>query len=158
MVQEYGRYFGMKTVCFRCGCITGPEHRGAELHGFLSYLMKCAIEHRTYTIYGYKGKQVRDNLHANDLVRAFEFFINDPKIAAVYNIGGGFDANCSIREAISNCEEITDRKMDTRYNPDARIGDHRWWVSSNAKFIRDYPGWGINYDVNYLLREIHGRC
>jgi CDP-paratose 2-epimerase len=158
MVQEYGRYFGMKTVCFRCGCITGPEHRGAELHGFLAYLMKCAKEHRTYTIYGYKGKQVRDNIHANDLVKAFECFIKDPKEAAVYNMGGGREVNCSILEAVDMCEWFTGDKMDIKHNPDARIGDHKWWISNTNKFRNDYPEWELKNGVYTMLSEIHERC
>jgi len=116
--------------------------------------MKCAVEHRTYTIYGYKGKQVRDNIHANDLVRAFEYFIDDPKEAAVYNIGGGRAINCSVIEAIYMCERITDREMSVEHSSQARIGDHQWWISNNSKFMNDYPKWGLKNGVYMMLEEI----
>lgn len=154
MVQEYGRYFGMKTVCFRGGCLTGPRHSGTELHGFLAYLMKCAVTGTTYRVFGYKGKQVRDNIHSHDLIRAFEQFFRSPRSAAVYNIGGGRKSNCSVREAIAYCEEITGREMQWQYVDENRIGDHIWYVSDLSAFRRDYPEWDICHTVPDILREI----
>jgi CDP-paratose 2-epimerase len=155
MVQEYGRYFGMPTVCFRGGCLTGPNHAGAMLHGFLSYLMRCTITGEPYTVFGYGGKQVRDNIHSADLVRAFEEFKRAPRSAAVYNIGGGRRSNCSMLEAIEMCERIADRELHWELSDQARKGDHRWWISDLAPFERDYPGWQMEYDVEAILREIH---
>ncbi len=155
MVQEYGRYFGMKTVCFRGGCLTGPGHSGAELHGFLAYLMKCAVEGRPYTIFGYGGKQVRDNIHASDLVSAFVAFFRAPRSGAVYNIGGGRDVNCSVLEAIKRCEELTGRKMQYAVVEEARRGDHQWWISDVSAFRRDYPEWEYRYDLARLMAEIY---
>lgn len=155
LVQEYGRYFDMNTVCFRCGCITGPAHRGAEQHGFLSYLMKCAVSRKPYTIYGYDGKQVRDNIHAEDLVKAFDEFIQNPRSGAVYNIGGGRYSNCSMLEAVDFCEKIVEEGMDCKYSDKARLGDHKWWISSNKKFKKDYPNWSPRYDVKSILEEIY---
>jgi len=155
MVQEYGRYFGMKTACFRCGCLTGPGHAGAELHGFLSYLMKCAITGTEYRIFGYKGKQVRDNIHSEDLVDSFWHFFQAPREAAVYNMGGGRHSNCSMMEAIAICEEMTGKKMKTAYVEDARIGDHIWWVSDVRRFQRDYPEWRYRYDVRGIMESIY---
>ena len=129
LVQEYGRYFGMPTVCFRGGCLTGPNHAGTELHGFLSYLMRCTMTGEPYTVFGYGGKQVRDNIHAADLVAAFEAFHRAPRAAAVYNIGGGRQSNCSMLEAIELCQEITGRELDWSLGEENRIGDHRWWIS-----------------------------
>src|SRR5213596_346619 len=129
LVQEYGRYFGMPTVSFRGGCLTGPAHAGAELHGFLSYLVKCNLQSRVYKVYGYKGKQVRDNLHSADLVEAFAVFHERPTAGAVYNIGGGRLSNCSLLEAIELCESIAGRELVWELSPDARVGDHRWWIS-----------------------------
>jgi CDP-paratose 2-epimerase len=157
LVQEYGRYFGMSTVCFRGGCLTGPNHAGAELHGFLSYLMRCTMTGEPYTVFGYAGKQVRDNIHAADLVAAFEAFNSAPRPAAVYNIGGGRESNCSMLEAIELCEEIAGRPLDWTLSDDNRIGDHRWWISDLGPFKRDYPGWGIRHDVRGILQEIHDR-
>lgn len=154
MVQEYGRYFGMKTVCFRGGCLTGPGHAGAELHGFLAYLMKCCALGRPYTIYGYQGKQVRDNIHSHDLVRAFDAVFCDPRPGAVYNIGGGRLSNCSMQEAIALSEEICGRKMQTAYVPENRVGDHIWWIGSLAKFQAHYPDWTITYDIPRILEEV----
>jgi len=134
LVQEYGRYFNMKTVSFRGGCLTGALHSGAELHGFLSYLMKCAMTGEPYTIYGYKGKQVRDNIHSLDLVEAFYQFYSNPRQGEVYNIGGGRQNNCSILEAIDLCEEITGHKVNRTYNEQNRTGDHIWYVSNLKKF------------------------
>ena len=154
LVQEYGRYFGMPTVCFRCGCITGPAHAGAELHGFLAYLMKATATGSPYTVFGYGGKQVRDNIHAGDLARACLAFHRDPKVAAVYNLGGGRHANCSMLEAIGACEQIAGRELQWQLSEQARIGDHRWWISELGGFQRDYPEWSLSYDVDGLLREI----
>lgn len=155
MVQEYGRYFGMKTACFRGGCLTGPGHSGAELHGFLAYLMKCCVLGRTYRIFGYKGKQVRDNIHSYDLIQAFHAFYKSPRVAEVYNIGGGVYSNCSMQEAIALCESICEKRMDTAYVNENRVGDHIWWVSGLAKFESHYPAWKITYDVPAILREVH---
>jgi CDP-paratose 2-epimerase len=155
MVQEYGRYFGMPTVCFRGGCLTGPNHAGAMLHGFLSYLMRCTITGDRYTVFGYAAKQVRDNIHSADLVRAFEEFRRAPRSGAVYNMGGGRHSNCSMLEAIELCERIAGRRLDWELSDQARKGDHRWWVSDLAPFQRDYPDWTLEYDVEAILREIH---
>lgn len=155
MVQEYGRYFGMRTACFRGGCLTGPGHSGAELHGFLAYLMKCCTHGRPYQIYGYKGKQVRDNIHSHDLIRAFHAFYQNPRAGEVYNIGGGRDSNCSMMEAIALCEQISGKKMETIYHEENRVGDHIWWIGSLAKFQSHYPEWKITYGIERILREIH---
>jgi CDP-paratose 2-epimerase len=155
MVQEYGRYFGLPTVCFRGGCLTGPNHAGAMLHGFLSYLMRCTITGEPYTVFGYGGKQVRDNIHSADLVRAFEEFRQAPRSAAVYNMGGGRHSNCSMLEAIDLCEQIAGRALNWELSDEARKGDHRWWISDLEPFRRDYPGWAMKFDVGGILREIH---
>jgi CDP-paratose 2-epimerase len=155
MVQEYGRYFQMPTVCFRCGCLTGPNHAGAKLHGFLSYLMRCTMTGERYTVFGYDGKQVRDNLHSADLVRAFTLFHSAPRVAAVYNLGGGRASNCSMLEAIEMCERIAGRPLDYELSDQARMGDHRWWISDVDEFTRDYPEFRIEYDVEDVLRDIH---
>jgi CDP-paratose 2-epimerase len=155
LVQEYGRYFGIPTVCFRGGCLTGPNHAGAKLHGFLSYLMRCTISGEPYTVLGYAGKQVRDNIHSADLVAAFAAFHGAPKPAAVYNIGGGRESNCSMLEAISMCEQIAQRELRWELSDQNRIGDHRWWISDLEPFQRDYPGWDITYDIEMVLREIY---
>jgi len=155
MVQEYGRYFGIPTVCFRGGCLTGPAHAGAKLHGFLSYLMRCTVTGERYTIFGYDGKQVRDNIHSNDVVTAMEAFHAAPRAAAVYNLGGGRASNCSMLEAIAACERISGRELDYELSERARMGDHRWWVSDLAEWERDYPGWRLEYDLETTLREIH---
>jgi CDP-paratose 2-epimerase len=155
LVQEYGRYFDMPTVAFRGGCLTGPNHAGAKLHGFLSYLMRCTMAGDRYTVCGYGGKQVRDNIHSADLVAAFEAFHRAPRAGAVYNIGGGRASNCSVLEAIELCQEIADRELDWELSEANRVGDHRWWISDLAPFQRDYPGWGIRYDVEAVLREIY---
>jgi CDP-paratose 2-epimerase len=154
LVQEYGRYFGMPTICFRGGCLTGPGHAGTRLHGFLSYLMRCACTGDPYTVYGYEGKQVRDNIHAADLVAAFDAVHAAPRSAAVYNIGGGRESNCSVLEAIERCEAITGRPLQWTLSPDCRIGDHRWWITDLDEFRRDYPGWEITRGVDDVLREI----
>jgi CDP-paratose 2-epimerase len=155
LVQEYGRYFDLPTVCFRGGCLTGPNHAGTKLHGFLSYLMRCTMAGEPYTVFGYGGKQVRDNIHSADLVAAFHAFHSDPRAGAVYNIGGGRDSNCSMLEAISMCEAITGRELKWELSDTNRIGDHRWWISDLEPFKRDHPGWGITYDVDAVLREIY---
>jgi CDP-paratose 2-epimerase len=155
LVQEYGRYFGMKTGTFRGGCLTGPGHSGTELHGFLSYLMKCAVSGREYRVFGYKGKQVRDNIHSADLIAAFDAFHQNPRPGEVYNIGGGRFSNCSMQEAIALCEDIAGRKMQTVYVDRARVGDHIWWISSVEKFKSHYPTWRLTYDVRAILEEIH---
>jgi CDP-paratose 2-epimerase len=155
LVQEFGRYFDMPTVCFRGGCLTGPRHAGARLHGFLSYLMRCTVSGRPYTVYGYKAKQVRDNLHSSDLVDAFLAFHAAPRAGAVYNIGGGRVSNCSMLEAIALCERIAGRDLQWELSDEARIGDHMWWISDLGEFQRDYPGWAPRYDLERTLREIH---
>jgi CDP-paratose 2-epimerase len=157
LVQEYGRYFDMPTVCFRGGCLTGPNHAGTQLHGFLSYLMKCTMTGDPYTVFGYAGKQVRDNIHSADLVAAFEAFHRAPKAAAVYNIGGGRQSNCSMLEAIELCQQIAGRELRWSLGEDNRIGDHRWWISDLEPFKREYPSWDITHDVREILREIHDR-
>src|SRR4051795_13292687 len=134
LVQEYGRYFDMPTVCFRGGCLTGPAHAGAELHGFLSYLMRATVSGRKYRVFGYKGKQVRDNIHSFDLVEAFAEFITAPRAGEVYNMGGSRHSNCSMLEAIDLCEEISSRKLNWSYDETNRIGDHIWWISNVRKF------------------------
>lgn len=154
LVQEYGRYFGMATVCFRGGCLTGPGHSGTMLHGFLAYLAKCALTGTPYTVLGYKGKQVRDNIHSYDLVAAFWQFIQAPRPGAVYNIGGGRHANCSILEAILACERLTGRPMNWSYAEQNRTGDHIWWISDVRRFQRDYPLWQYRYDIDGMLGEI----
>ncbi len=155
MVQEYGRYFGMKTAVFRGGCLTGPGHSGAELHGFLSYLMKCAMTGREYKIFGYKGKQVRDNIHSRDLVSCFAHFAQAPRSGEVYNMGGSRHSNCSMMEAIAGCEEITGKKMNVSYVEDNRIGDHIWWIGDVRKFQAHYPDWRYTYDIRAILQEIY---
>ncbi|TFI54879.1 NAD-dependent epimerase/dehydratase family protein [Mastigocladus laminosus UU774] len=154
LVQEYGRYFDMKTATFRGGCLTGPSHSGTKLHGFLSYLMKCTMTGQTYQVYGYKGKQVRDNIHSYDLVNAFYHFYQTPRIAEVYNIGGSCYSNCSMLEAIQHCEAITDKKLEWSYVESNRIGDHIWWVSNVSKFQKHYPEWQLTYTVPEILKEI----
>lgn len=155
LVQEYGKYFGMKTGVFRGGCLTGPNHSGTQLHGFLSYLMKCAITGDHYTVFGYKGKQVRDNIHAYDLVNMFDHFYNAPRPGEVYNAGGSRYSNCSMLEAIQICEKITGRKMNTTYSEDNRVGDHIWWISDVAKFKCHFPRWKLTKNVEDILTEIH---
>ena len=155
LVQEYGRYFDMPTVCFRGGCLTGPSHAGARLHGFLSYLMRCTMTGTHYTVCGYAGKQVRDNLHSADLVAAFAAFHKAPRAGAVYNIGGGRVSNCSMLEAIDLCQEIAGRELQWELSDEARTGDHRWWISDLRPFQADYPTWVPEHDVPSILRQIH---
>jgi CDP-paratose 2-epimerase len=155
LVQEYGHYFEMPTVCFRGGCLTGPQHAGAKLHGFLAYLMKCTVTGTPYTVFGYGGKQVRDNIHSADLIAAFAAFHDSPRAAAVYNIGGGRSSNCSMLEAIEICERIAGRELNWEMGEEPRIGDHRWWISDLAPFQADYPDWELRYGVEDILREMH---
>lgn len=155
MCQEYGRYFGLNTGAFRGGCLTGPGHAGAELHGFLAYLMKCTAIGRPYTVFGYGGKQVRDNIHADDLVEALAKFHSAPRKGEAYNIGGGREVNCSMLEAIDVCQEITGRELDWSYTDDSRIGDHQWWISDISKFRSHYPDFKLTYDLERILREIY---
>jgi CDP-paratose 2-epimerase len=155
MVQEYGRYFGMKTAVFRGGCLTGPGHSGAELHGFLSYLMKCCMTGREYRIFGYKAKQVRDNIHSSDLVDAFVHFYRQPRSGEVYNMGGSRHSNCSMREAIAACERIAGKKLDWTYVDENRVGDHIWWISDVRRFQSHYPDWRYQYDTARIFEEIY---
>ncbi|MEX2285628.1 MAG: NAD-dependent epimerase/dehydratase family protein [Planctomycetaceae bacterium] len=155
MVQEYGRYFGMRTACFRGGCLTGPSHCGTQLHGFLAYLMRCAATGAPYTVFGYRGKQVRDNIHSADLIRAFAEFFRNPRSGEVYNIGGSRHSNCSMLEAIAICETITGRELQWSYAEQSRPGDHIWWISDVSKFSTHYPAWRLQYDVPDILAEIH---
>jgi CDP-paratose 2-epimerase len=155
LAQEYGRYFGMKTATFRGGCLTGPAHSGAELHGFLAYLVKCVVTGRPYTIYGYKGKQVRDNIHSYDLVNAFWHFFQRPKEGgAVYNMGGSRHSNCSMLEAIRMAEGLCGRELNYPLSDEARSGDHIWWISDVRRFRRDYPEWEYRYDMRKIMEEI----
>ncbi|OGX07981.1 MAG: NAD-dependent epimerase [Omnitrophica WOR_2 bacterium GWA2_47_8] len=155
MVQEYGRYFGLKTAAFRAGCVTGPQHSGAVLHGFLAYLMKCTVTSKKYSIYGYKGKQVRDNIHSYDLVNAFYHFYRRPRAGEVYNIGGGRQNSCSVLEAIKLCESISGKKLRYGYIDSARCGDHIWYISDLTKFKRHYPSWEQRFDLPATLEEIY---
>ena len=154
LTQEYGRYFGLKTGTFRGGCLTGPAHSGAELHGFLAYLVKCALIEKPYTVFGYKGKQVRDNIHSYDLVTAFWEYFQKPIPGAVYNIGGSRHSNCSMLEAIAYTEELTGKRLRYTLSETARSGDHIWWISDVRKFKGDYPGWDYAYDMKKILEEI----
>ncbi len=154
LVQEYGHYFNMKTACFRGGCLTGPNHSGAQLHGFLAYLVKCAITGQPYTVFGYKGKQVRDNIHSYDLINMFWHFYQNPRSAEVYNTGGSRHSNCSMLEAIQICEEMTDQKMNWTYTEDNRSGDHIWWISDVRKFQSHYPDWKYRYSLTDILTQI----
>jgi CDP-paratose 2-epimerase len=155
LVQEYGRYFGMYTACFRGGCLTGPNHSGTQLHGFLAYLMKCTMTGSPYTVFGYKGKQVRDNIHSADLIRAFYEFFKAPRIGEVYNIGGGRYSNCSMLEAIELCQQIAGKKLQWAYTEQNRTGDHIWWISDLTKFRNHYPAWQLQYNVPAILQEIY---
>jgi CDP-paratose 2-epimerase len=154
LVQEYGRYFGLNTATFRGGCLTGPAHSGAELHGFLAYLVKCAISGKTYTIYGYKGKQVRDSIHSYDLVNAFWHLSQNPRAGAVYNMGGSRHSNCSVLEAIELISQISGKSVNYAYSDEARSGDHIWWISDVRRFQQDYPDWSYRYDLNKIIEEI----
>jgi CDP-paratose 2-epimerase len=154
LVQEYGRYFDLKTGTFRGGCLTGPGHSGAELHGFLAYLAKCAVTNKPYTIYGYSGKQVRDNIHSYDLVNAFWHFYQNPRPAAVYNMGGSRHSNCSVLEAIQMIEELSGKSVRYEISDQARSGDHIWWISDIRRFQNDYPQWSYRYDLRGIVQEI----
>jgi CDP-paratose 2-epimerase len=153
-VQEYGRYFGMKCCCLRGGCLTGPSHSGVELHGFLSYLVKCNLEGKLYNIYGYKGKQVRDNIHAADVARFMELFIDSPKSAEVYNIGGGRHNSCSIWEAFEKVESLTGKPMKYKYIDQNREGDHICYISNLNKIKTHYQGWDITRSLDNIFAEI----
>jgi len=153
MVQEYGRYFGMRTASFRGGCLTGPGHSGTKLHGFLAYLMKCTVMQTPYQVIGYGGKQVRDNIHSYDLIQAFDAFYSAPRSGEVYNIGGGRFSNCSMVEAITICERIAGVKLEQSYLDTNRIGDHIWYISDLARFQSHYPNWKLTYNVEAILRE-----
>jgi CDP-paratose 2-epimerase len=155
LVQEYGRYFGMRTACFRSGTLTGPYHSAAELHGFLAYVMRCAMTGTAYTVFGYKGKQVRDAIHSLDLIRAFHEFFLAPREAEVYNIGGGRFSNASVLEAIRLSEEIAAAGIEWTYREESRVGDHIWWIGDNGRFESHYPSWKLEYDVRRILEEIH---
>jgi len=156
MVQEYGRYFSMKTACFRGGCLTGPNHSGAMLHGFLAYLVKCVATGTPYTVFGYKAKQVRDNIHSSDVVRAFDEFARAPRAGGeVYNLGGGRSSNTSMIEAIAIAEELAGRTLDWKYEDRSRIGDHIWYISDCSRFAAHYPGWRQEYDLRGCIRDIY---
>ncbi len=155
MTQEYGKYFGIKTGIFRAGCLTGPFHSGVKLHGFLSYLIKCAVSDISYTINGYKGKQVRDNLHSHDLIKMFWHFYKNPKIGETYNVGGSRHSNCSLLEAINKIEKITNKKISTKYVNKHRKGDHIWWISDISKFKTHYPKWDFSYNLDKIITEIY---
>jgi CDP-paratose 2-epimerase len=155
LVQEYGRYFGIRTCCLRGGCLTGPNHSGVELHGFLSYLIKTNLEKNVYKIFGYKGKQVRDNIHSYDVVRLMEEFIKEPRIAEVYNLGGGRENSISILEAFDLIESISGIKMNYEYLDDNRIGDHICYISDLTKLKEHYPSWSITKDINDIFGEIY---
>jgi CDP-paratose 2-epimerase len=154
LVQEYGRYFDMPTACFRGGCLTGPSHSGVELHGFLSYLVKVAVAGEHYTIFGYKGKQVRDQIHSHDVVRAFEAFIEAPRSAAVYNLGGGRENSASVLECIHMIEERLGKPLDYSYDEENRVGDHICYISDIRKLKEDYPDWGITRSLDEILDEM----
>ena len=155
LVQEYGRYFDMKTASFRGGCLTGPAHSGAQLHGFLAYLMKCTLTGNPYTIFGYKGKQVRDNIHSYDLVNAFYHFYQAPRCGEVYNLGGSRHSNCSMLEAIALCEELADKTLHYDYAETNRSGDHIWYISDVRKFQSHYPQWHYQYDLRAILQDMY---
>lgn len=154
MVQEYGKYFGFKTAVFRGGCLTGPSHSGAELHGFLAYLIKCIYTGKKYTIFGYKGKQVRDNIHSHDLVNAFYHFYQKPRSGEVYNMGGARNSNISMLEAIDQIEKRLSKKANYELSDENRIGDHIWYISDVSKFKSHYPDWDFEYDINAILDEM----
>lgn len=154
LVQEYGRYFDMNTGCFRGGCLTGGGHSGTELHGFLSYLVRCCMTGRAYTVFGYKGKQVRDNIHSSDLVNMLWHFHQNPRPGEVYNVGGSRHSNCSMLEAIQMSEELTGNKMNYTYSDQNRIGDHIWYISDVRKFQQHYPDWYYTYNIKDIMSEI----
>ncbi|MGK5094050.1 NAD-dependent epimerase/dehydratase family protein [Deltaproteobacteria bacterium TL4] len=154
VTQEYGRYFGMKTGIFRGGCLTGPNHSGTQLHGFLAYLVKCVLTGTPYTVLGYQGKQVRDNIHSYDLVHALWHFYQNPRAGEVYNIGGSRHSNCSMLEAILQCEQLTGQKLKWSYEENNRIGDHIWWISDVQKFKSHYSEWQFRYNLEDILTQI----
>ena len=154
MVQEYGRYFGIPTVCYRGGCLTGPNHSSAELHGFLAYLARCVRDGRPYRVYGYKGKQVRDNIHSYDVCTAFLAFYEAPRIAAVYNLGGGRQNSISVIEAVARFEELIGKKLAYEYIDQSRVGDHICYISDLRRLKADYPGWGLTRSLDDILREL----
>lgn len=155
LVQEYGRYFGIPTVCFRGGTLTGPSHSATELHGFLAYIMRCALAGRRYTIYGYKGKQVRDAIHSADLISAFDEFVHAPRVGEVYNIGGGRSSNVSVLEALELAARVAGKPVETAYVDENRVGDHVWWIGDNSRFESHFPTWRLTYDVPRILEEIY---
>ena len=155
LVQEYGRYFGLRTACFRGGTLTGPAHSATELHGFLAYVMRCAMTGTPYKVFGYKGKQVRDAIHSHDLIEAFAAVFAAPRVAEVYNIGGGRFSNLSVLEAIALAEEISGREMAWSYEETNRTGDHIWWIGDNGHFEAHYPEWKLTYDARAIMAEIH---
>jgi CDP-paratose 2-epimerase len=155
LVQEYGRYFGMRTACFRGGCLTGPNHSGTQLHGFLAYLMRCAVTGTQYKVFGYKGKQVRDNIHSADLIQAFHCFFQKPRCAEVYNIGGSRFSNCSMLEAIDLCQAISGELLDWEYVEQNRKGDHIWYISDVSRFQSHFPEWRLRHNVEAILRDIY---
>ncbi len=155
LVQEYGHYFGMNTVAFRGGCLTGPGHSGTQLHGFLAWLVQCTMTGQPYTVFGYQGKQVRDNIHSRDLVEAFWQFFKEPRPGAVYNIGGGMESNCSMLEAINQAELLCNRSLDWTYDEGHRIGDHIWYISDLRAFRHDYPNWVPSYNMSRIFTEIY---
>ena len=154
LVQEYGRYFGMKVGVFRGGCLTGPSHSGVELHGFLSYLVKVALSGATYTVFGYKGKQVRDNIHSHDVVRAIEAFAANPRAGEVYNMGGGRENSVSMLEAIAKIEQMSGKKLNWKYVDENRKGDHICYISNLRKFQTHYPKWKITRSLDAILEEM----
>ena len=155
LVQEYGKYFNLKTVTFRGGCLTGESHSGAQLHGFLSYLVKSILSGKEYSIFGYKGKQVRDNIHSMDVVNAFDQFLNKPlRGGKVYNLGGGRENSCSILEAIEMIENLSGKKSNFKILSKNRIGDHVWWISYNSKFKKDFPNWNIKINLKSSLEKM----
>jgi CDP-paratose 2-epimerase len=156
LVQEYGRLFGLRTACFRGGTLTGPNHAAAELHGFLAYVARCAMTRTPYTVFGHKGKQVRDVIHSRDLIACFEAVFREPRVAQVYNIGGGRHSNVSVLEAIDLVQEVTGEELDWTYSETARVGDHIWWISNNARFVSHYPGWSQTYDIRAIAEELVG--
>jgi CDP-paratose 2-epimerase len=155
LVQEYGRYFGLRSAVFRGGTLTGPAHSATRLHGFLGYVMRCAVTQTPYVIYGYQGKQVRDAIHSHDLIRAFEHFFRAPRVAEIYNIGGGRASNASVLEALDLAERISGNAVPRSYEEENRVGDHLWWIGSNEAFRSHYPGWEIEYGVERILGEIY---
>ena len=154
IVQEYGKNSGLKTVCFRAGCITGPNHSGAKLHGFLSYLVKSSLKKRTYSIYGYKGKQVRDNMHSHDLIECFWNYFKNPRVGEIYNIGGSRKSNCSVIEALNYVESAANISVKKIYRKASRVGDHIWYISDIKKFRKHYPNWKQKYGTKKIIEEL----